>query len=331
MRRKLTLILPLLGAIAFTLWLVAALYRPYRGYSTEQTFVTIPRGLKIYQIAQILESHGIVSSARIFNTYAQIWPAFTSLKAGEYRFDRPMSLAAVAAKLERGDVYYHRITIPEGLTMEETIAEFERNGFGKWQDLLKLTRDPHLLRGVDSEASDLEGYLFPDTYFLTRDASEAEIIQKMVTNFLKVWTPERRQQARELDLGTREVVTLASLIEKETRVASERGLVSAVFHNRLRKNMKLACDPTVIYAIKQRKPFDGVIRQRDLELDSPYNTYLYPGLPPGPIANPGVSSIDAALSPADVDYLYFVSKNDGTHFFSAHYREHSRAVRRYQR
>ena len=331
MKRKLALILAVLGAITYSFWLVDVIYQPYKGYPRAETLVQIPRGLKIYQIAQMLESRGVVSSARIFTVYVRLRYPSASLKTGEYRFERPMSLAAAAAKLKRGDIYYHRITVPEGLTMEEIITALERKGFGRRQQLFEAARDPKLLSKVDPRASDLEGYLFPDTYFLTRDAPEEEIIRTMVDNFRKVWTPQRQKRAQALGLTPREVVTLASLIEKETRVASERTLVSAVFHNRLRKNMKLACDPSVIYAVKQLKPFDGVIHQRDLDLDSPYNTYLYPGLPPGPIANPGASSIDAALYPAHVKYLYFVSKNDGTHFFSTHYRDHSRAVRRYQR
>ena len=153
----------------------------------------------------------------------------------------------------------------------------------------------------------------------------------MIESFRQTWTPEHSRRARELQLSIREVVTLASLIEKETALDQERPLVSAVFHNRLQQNLKLACDPTVIYAVKQVKEFDGIIHQSDLDLDSPYNTYLYPGLPPGPIANPGLESIEAALYPAQVDYLYFVSTNDGSHYFSNNYRDHNRAVRQYQR
>jgi UPF0755 protein len=157
------------------------------------------------------------------------------------------------------------------------------------------------------------------------------VILSMISNLRKLWTQEKADQARELDLTLREVLTLASLIEKESGLESERNLVSAVFHNRLKIGMKLASDPTVIYAVKRIKEYDGIIHRSDLQLDSPYNTYLYPGLPPGPIANPGLASIKAALHPADVDFLYFVSKNDGSHFFSRHFRDHNRAVQQYQR
>jgi UPF0755 protein len=153
----------------------------------------------------------------------------------------------------------------------------------------------------------------------------------MVSHFREIWTQEYSRRAQELEFSIREVITLASLIEKETSLSGERPLVSAVFHNRLRQNLKLACDPTVIYAVNLIKEFDGVINQSDLDLDSPYNTYLYPGLPPGPIANPGLDSIEAALYPADVEYLYFVSTNEASHIFSINYRDHQRAVDKYQR
>jgi UPF0755 protein len=184
---------------------------------------------------------------------------------------------------------------------------------------------------LDPEAQNLEGYLFPDTYYLTRGMNEVEIVQSMIDGFRSVWSKEYDVRSRELAMTVREIITLASLIEKEAALPHERDLVSAVFHNRLRLNMKLACDPTVIYAVKLTKPYDGVINQSDLELDSPYNTYLYAGLPPGPIANPGEKAIQSALYPADSNYLFFVSRNDGSHVFSSNYRDHSRAVQQFQR
>ena len=171
----------------------------------------------------------------------------------------------------------------------------------------------------------------PDTYLLPHGASPRKIVATMVDDAREFWTDEHLARARDLGLTVRDVVTLASLIEKETGQAEERPLVSAVFHNRLRKGMHLMCDPTVIYGVRLLKEFDGVINQSDLALDSPYNTYRYPGLPPGPITNPGRASLEAALYPAQADYLYFVSRNDGTHVFSEDYRSHERAVRRFQR
>ena len=191
--------------------------------------------------------------------------------------------------------------------------------------------DGGLVADLEPEARDLEGYLLPETYFLSRKSTEADLVQMMVDSFRRLWTSRLSRQAGQTGLTIREIVTMASLIEKETGSEVERPLVSAVFHNRLRLGMKLMCDPTVIYAVKLAKNFDGIIHQSDLDFDSPYNTYLYPGLPPGPITNPGRASLEAALSPAETDYLYFVSKNDGTHVFSANYSAHREAVVRYQR
>jgi UPF0755 protein len=253
------------------------------------------------------------------------------LKAGEYHFTHPISTLEVFEKLRKGEVYRVRVTVPEGLSRQEIVMLLSSNGFGPPDRLRQATAARDLIRSLDTAAEDLEGYLFPDTYFFARRATPKEIARTMVSGFTRVWTEGRQERARELGLSVREVVTLASLIEEETGASSERPLVSAVFHNRLRRNIPLACDPTVVYGVKRAKPYDGVINRSDLELDSPYNTYLRAGLPPGPICNPGSASIDAALYPASVDYLYFVSKNDGTHVFSSDYASHQSAVRRYQR
>lgn len=321
----------LILALAAGLLLAAAIYLPYRAYSGKEQLVLIPRATPIAQIGRLLQAKGVVSSASLFTSYVRLRYRGRSLKAGEYRFSGEMNLASVAGKIARGDVYYHRITIPEGLAAEEIISIFVRRGFGDTLRFRETVRDQQLIRDLDSEAENLEGYLFPSTYFLTRGATEPEIVATLVRNFRKRWTRERQQRVRALGFTLRQALTLASLIEKETGLDHERPLVSAVFHNRLRKNLKLACDPTVIYAVKLERPYDGVIHQSDLAINSPYNTYLYPGLPPGPIANPGLESIDAALHPAPVDYLYFVSQNDGSHIFSERYRDHHRAVRQYQR
>ncbi|MFQ5740120.1 MAG: endolytic transglycosylase MltG [Acidobacteriota bacterium] len=307
------------------------LHKAFRGYSSTHRRFFIPRGQSATAIAASLESDGIIHSARLFRWYLRLHGDSPSLRAGEYRFDRPMSLVEVAAKLRRGEIYYHKVTIPEGLDLNEICAQLASKGFGRLEHLLQIARKPGMIADLDPRATDLEGYLFPETYSLTRGVDERSILQAMVDRFRKVWTPERWTRARELGMTMREVITLASLIEKETRLPRERPFVSAVFHNRLKKNMNLECDPTVIYAVKSIKAYDGVIHRSDLRIDSPYNTYRYPGLPPGPIAAPGAASIDAALFPADVDYLYFVSKNDGSHVFSLRYRNHKRAVLKYQR
>jgi UPF0755 protein len=303
---------------------------PYRGYLNPECRVTVPFGAGIQEIGSRLEREGIIKSSLLFVLYLR-FQGYPSLMAGEYEFTTPLSIPQVVERLRRGDVVKRKFTIPEGLTLAEIAALWEEEGNGRIEDFLRVATSPALISDLDPDARDLEGYLFPDTYFLASDTDEQKIVGRMVGKFRQFWNPERQEAARTFQMTVREIVTLASLVEKETGTPSERPLVSAVFHNRLRLGIRLMCDPTVIYAVRLRKPYDGVINQSDLNLDSPYNTYVYPGLPPGPIANPGGQSIDAALNPAPADYLYFVSKNDGTHYFSRDYGSHQRAVERYQR
>ena len=311
-------------------WFRFQLYQPYRGYDTSECLVLIPRGSTGSTIGSLLQSSGIIRSQSLFGTYVSLrYPA--SLKAGEYLFSQPLNLAEVAQRLYRGEAHQYKVTVPEGEAMKEVFERFAQRGFGQRERFREAGRRTDLLSDLDPLADNLEGYLFPDTYFVTQAMDEDRIVETMARTFRSKWTAQRKARARELHMTTREVITLASLIEKEAHLAEERPLVSAVFHNRLDKKVKLACDPTVIYAVQLVKEYDGIIHRSDLQLDSLYNTYLYPGLPPGPIANPGLASMDAALYPASVEYLYFVSRNDGSHVFSTHYRDHSRAVRRYQR
>ena len=326
-----------LGAVAslssgFTLlWLLVVICRPYQGYPDSHRIITIPLGQTTSQIAYDLETQGVIRSSSLFRWYVRLGYAASSLKAGEYQFQNAVTLPSVVNKIQQGLVHHYKVTIREGMTVSEIGKQLEQEGFGTAELYEEEVQQTASIADLDSVAEDLEGYLFPETYLVTRSMTESEIVGAMVRNFRRMWTAERSRRAREIDLTMREVITLASLIEKETGLARERPLVSAVFQNRLHRNLKLACDPTVIYAVKRVKEYDGVINQSDLNLDSPYNTYLYPGLPPGPISNPGVESIDAALYPADVNYLYFVSTNDGGHFFSSDYRTHNRAVQQYQR
>ncbi len=306
------------------------LNRPYASYPDGQRLVLIEKGWSVAQIANRLESSGVIESSRLFRWHIRLAGDFP-LQAGEYLFDRPLSPVQVADILRRGAVLQRRVTIPEGLDAEQVSQLLADRGFGEMEAFRAATRDPSPISDLDPRATDLEGYLAPETYQFTREASETQIIGTMVRRFRELWTPQRQARANQLGFSLRQTVTLASLIEKETGRAEERALVSAVFHNRLRVNMNLACDPTVVYAVKRVKKYDGVINRSDLELDSPYNTYLHPGLPPGPITNPGVASLEAALNPASADYLYFVSKNDGSHVFSTSYRDHQRAVTAYQR
>jgi len=306
------------------------LNRPFRAYPESERIVLVQRGQSVGRIAADLESAGVIESARLFRWHVRLAGDF-ALQAGEYRFDHPLSTVQVAHVLHRGEVAQYKITIREGLDVDEVSKLLSEKGFGRAEVFLEAGHDPQPIADLDPLATDLEGYLFPETYHFTRDSTENRIIETMVRRFREIWNQQRRDRAAELGLSLRQTVTLASLIEKETGVAGERPLVSAVFHNRLRLNINLGCDPTVVYAVKRVKRYDGVINRSDLDLDSPYNTYLHPGLPPGPITNPGEAAIDAALHPADADYLYFVSKNDGSHVFSRNYREHQRAVTTYQR
>jgi UPF0755 protein len=241
-----------------------------------------------------------------------------------------MSALAVIEKIASGDVYTQRLTFPEGLTIAEMAKVFESRGFGPAREFVKAASDGSLVKDLDAKASDLEGYLFPETYPLPRRADASRVVGMMVDRFRSLYDETLRARAKELGMTTRQVVTLASLIEKETARADERPLVAAVYRNRMMRGMGMQADPTVVYALMKAGKYNGNIRREDLSFDSPYNTYRYPGLPPGPIAAPGRASIDAALAPADVPYLYFVSRNDGSHVFATTLTEHNANVYQYQ-
>jgi UPF0755 protein len=252
------------------------------------------------------------------------------LKAGEYRFDRPLSPMDVIDHIARGDVYKRLITFREGLIIPELAQIFEERGFGPAAEFERAARNAALIADLDPEARDLEGYLFPETYNLPRDAGAEMLVEQMAQRFLAVYDTKLRDAARARGLTTRQVVTIASLVEKETSRPEERPLVSAVYQNRMRVVMGMQCDPTVIYALQRAGRWNGNLTRENLQFDSPYNTYRYSGLPPGPIAAPGRASLEAAVAPADVPYLYFVSRNDGSHVFAATLAEHNRNVHQHQ-
>ena len=325
------LLLILVIAAAGGAWFYMTLARPFKGYDAPEQFVEIPAGAGPAQMGNRLAQAGVVQSARAFRLAVWLRGSGRRLQAGEYRFDRPMTAAEVADKIARGDVHVRAVTFREGLTVREMAAVFETAGFGAASDFIAASKKAELIQGLDPQAPDLEGYLFPDTYTLPRSTSAAQLVERMVARFQKAMTPELRQQAADRGLSVRQLVTLASLVEKETAKPEERPIVAGVYTNRLRIGMGLQCDPTVIYALMLAGRYDGNIRKGDLQIDSPYNTYRYAGLPPGPIAAPGEAALHAAANPADVPYLYFVSRNDGSHVFSTTLEEHNRAVNEFQR
>jgi len=295
----------------------------------EEVIVAIPKGASLSQVGTILQEKGVISSRFLFKLVAMIRGEQRSIKAGDYALKTGSDAGDVLDQLISGKTFMISLTVPEGFDMYQVADLFNQAGIMSRDDFLIAAKDPVFLKELNVDASSLEGYLFPDTYFI-RPSEKGDgklIIRKMVQRFQEIYDKYARPIAEENEWTTLQVVTMASLIEKEAR-ASEHSLVSAVFHNRLRNNMRLQSDPTTIYGIK---PMGSKITRDDLNRKQPYNTYQNAGLPPGPIANPGKESLIGAVKPADVDYLYFVAKNDGTHQFSSSLQEHNRWVNLYQR
>jgi UPF0755 protein len=322
------IVLALVAAVA--VWLLLGAEQPYKGYGADEQFVEIPPGAGPGAIGRRLTEAGVVRDEASFRV--ALWRSGQArrLQAGEYRFERPMSAREVINKLARGEVFTRPVTFPEGLTVRQMSQIYERDGAGRAADFLRAAQNVELIRNIDPAARDLEGYLFPNTYSLPRKASAADLVERMVTAFRDVLTPELVERATARGLSVRELVTLASLVEKETAKPEERPVVAAVYANRLKIGMGMQCDPTVIYALERAGRYTGNLTREDLKFDSPYNTYRYAGLPPGPIASPGRASLEAAANPSDVPYIYFVSRNDGSHVFSTTLEEHNRNVFEYQ-
>lgn len=291
----------------------------------------VKEGSSVRTIARSLEELGLIKNRHIFLMGYRIFFPAQNLRAGEYSMELPLSSRDILTLLIEGKVILYPITIPEGLTRLEIADHMQIEYAVNKEAFLEASRDASTILSLDRKAQNLEGYLFPETYHFPKNTSARSMVNAMVAQFISIFDHEWQQRAKNLGFSIREIVILASLIEEETSLPEERNLVSATFHNRLRIGMKLDCDPTIIYALKQDNAYTGRLRYRDLKLDSPYNTYIYPGLPPGPICNPGKESLKAALYPSDEDYLYFVSKNDGSHQFSRTFREHQNAVNIYQK
>jgi UPF0755 protein len=293
-----------------------------------EVVVWIAPGTPFRAVTAQLAATGVVDSPRRLEWLARWRGVADRVRAGEYDLGGRHTPEEVLALLVAGRVKQYPFTVPEGLTCREIASRFAAAGFGTAADFLAACRDPQLLARTGLAAGTLEGYLFPETYQWHRGMAARALVSRMVAAAEAVWTPERQQAAAALGLTIHQTLALASIIEKETGQAGERPLISSVFHNRLQRGMHLQSDPTVIYDLAD---FDGNLTRAHLETDTPYNTYTRGGLPPGPIANPGLSSIDAALHPAETPALYFVSRNDGSHQFSATADEHNQAVNQYQR
>ena len=331
----LLLLLAMLIAGATSAWIWYGITKPYQGFRNEGLFVDVPRGASQRYVAYLLQKNGVVRSALALRFYARRHPKRT-LQAGEYFFDHAMTGREVFWKLANGQVYQVPFTVREGETMFDIARELEAGKFMRAGDFLFATGDPSPVRDLAPGAQTLEGFLFPATYELPRHPAASELTAEMVHKFKEEWkrvaSPAADGPADENGhLAVNRIVTLASLVERETPKPEERPLVAGAFENRLRKGMRLQCDPTVIYGMERLGKYNGTLSGKDLTFDSLYNTYEHGGLPPGPIGNPGEASLRAALHPAETNYLYFVANTQGGHFFSATLAEHNKNVVKYRR
>jgi len=333
MRRLGLLALILIAALgAGAAWLESQIGRPYRGHRPDKVFVDVPRGASRRSIADLLWRNRIIRNRVAFLLYSD-WHSRHPLQAGEYLFDQPLDSREVFWKIARGQIFVRRLTVPEGWTMYDVAAEVERQEICSREDFLHAAEDTSLIADLAPQARNLEGFLFPSTYEFTRHNSCEQIAKRMVQNFRAVWGTFGQAGSPALPAGWTpgQAVTLASLVERETPNPDERPLVAGVFYNRLRRGYPLQCDPTVQYAMELAGHAEKNVQPADLRLESPYNTYRYRGLPPGPIANPGEASLRAAMAPAQTDFLYFVANDRGGHFFSRTLEEHNRNVARLRR
>ncbi|MCF8079341.1 MAG: endolytic transglycosylase MltG [Desulfobacterales bacterium] len=295
--------------------------------AAEAEVVAVSPGEPFSTVAGRLFDRELIVMPQKFRRYARLRGFDKQVKAGEYELSAAMAPRKILSTLVEGKVRLRRLTIPEGYDLVQIAAAAAAAGLGSEEEFLAKAYDEALARKMGIEAKDFEGYLFPETYYFPRNISPEQMIAAMVERFRSVFSPQWRRRAEQIGLSVHEIVTLASIIEKETGAAEERPLIASVFHNRLAKGMRLESDPTVIYGIES---FDGNLTRKHLRTHTAYNTYRIRGMPPGPIASPGRASLEAALFPAESPYLYFVSKKDGTHHFSATFREHRGAVRKYQ-
>jgi UPF0755 protein len=299
------------------------LNKPYQGFQ-EAKILDFPHGTSTAEMADLLQGAGVIRSGQLFQIGRYLSPG-ASLQAGEYKFDKPASTLDVLRKIARGDTFYYELVVPEGNSIFDIAESIKELKVFPPEKFLAVARDPKLIRDFDPQAPSLEGYLFPDTYRVNRQTTAESLCRTMTRRFRDMW--------RRLDTqaDVHEIVTLASMVEREAHIPADRPLIASVFRNRLSLGMKLDCDPTTVYAALLDGRYRGTIHRSDLESENRFNTYTHAGMPPGPIANPGIGSIKAALHPASTDYLFFVAKADGSggHTFSSSLAQHSAAVAHY--
>ena len=317
--------------LVFVLCVFILLYFGYflmspTGFDQAEEIFIVERGSGLRSVASQLEQRKLIKSKDLFILWAIVKGGSRTIKAGEYGLNRSMAPVQIYTMLTSGAVKTHPLTVPEGLTVQTIAGLFAAKGLVHKEEFISLAMDKGFAASHNIDGPSTEGYLFPDTYVLSKGMGARQILDVMINRFWQVFNS--LIQGRDLPMSIREIVTLASIVEKETGLAEERPVIASVFLNRLKKRMRLESDPTVIYDLKD---FDGNLTKKHLQAPSPYNTYCHLGLPPGPIANPGRASLEAVLNPAQTSYLYFVSKNDGSHFFSSTLKEHNRAVVRYQK
>jgi UPF0755 protein len=329
-------VLLLLAAAGAGAWTWLSIEQPYQGFAAQGVFVEVPRGASSRTVARLLKQNSVIRSAFAFELYARRHSR-RRLQAGEYFFDHAISGHDVFWKIADGRIYERAFTVREGETIFDIAADLEAQKLLTAEEFLAAAQNPDLIRDIAPHAKTLEGFLFPATYFLPRHPTATDVTAEMVRKFKEEWQriapEESKQDTTGLEHGRPviSVVTLASLVERETPKPEERPLVAGAFANRLQKRIPLQCDPTVIYALQDAGRYNGRLTGTDLHFESPYNTYAHPGLPPGPIGNPGEASLRAALDPAKTDYLYFVANTQGGHFFAATLAEHNRNVTKYRR
>jgi UPF0755 protein len=325
------IIVALIGAMGipayFFLDLHFYLNKPINPFEFKRTIISVSPGEKLNSITEDLYNQHLINFPIKFKIAARIQGFDRKIIAGEYAFSASMAPLKILESLEHGIIFLHRLTIPEGYTLQQIADKVDEAGFCSKADFLAVATDPQFAAEMQIPADTCEGYLFPDTYFFSKDTPPKLMIASMIKHFHKKFGPAWEARAQQLGMTIHEIVTLASIIEKEAGQDIERPIISSVFHNRLKKSMRLESDPTVIYGMKD---FNGDITKKDLTEHTPYNTYVISGLPPGPIANPGIKSLKAALFPEDTNYLFFVSRKDGTHEFSSNLTDHNLAIQKYQ-